>query len=88
MLYIKYSLGLKGHYPYIIALNLVAVIASVFLWQAIIVKWGKKTTLFVGLSITLPALIVLLFLNFFPYGVYLIIIVLAMGVSAAYLVPW
>ena len=87
-LYIKYSVGLGKQYPYVIAVLLVATILWTFFWQLILVKFGKKTALFLALNFTLPILIILLYVNYFPLGIYAVMILLASGITGAYLMPW
>ena len=87
-LYLQYSVGLGNQYPYVIAVLLVTIIFWTLPWQLIIVKFGKKTALFLALNITLPILIVILFLNYFPLGGYAVVVIVALGASGSYLTPW
>ena len=87
-LYFKYTVKLEKQYPYIIALLLVFAIVWMPLWQLVIVKFGKKTAFFVGMWILMLLNLSMLFADFFPYAVYPIVIVGAMGLSGAYFLPW
>lgn len=86
--YIKYSVGLEGQYPYVIAVVLVTAVIWIFFWQFFIIKFGKKTAMTVGMWITLPTLIALLFGNYFKMGAYAVAVILSFGLSCAYLIPW
>ena len=87
-LYLKYSVGLGKQYPYVIAVLLVTTILWSFFWQLILVKFGKKTALFLTLNLTLPVTIVQLYLDYFPLGGYAVVVLVAMGISGAFLIPW
>lgn len=87
-LYIKYSIGLESQYPYLIALLLVSSIIFMPMWQLVILKFGKKTTFYVGMWTLLPLLLSMLFIDRYPYLAYPLNFLGAMGVSCAYLVPW
>lgn len=87
-LYIKYSVGLEDQYPYLIAVLLVGSILFMPVWQQVILRFGKKTTFYVGMWTLLPLLIFMLFLDHFPLAAYPLNFLGAMGVSCAYLLPW
>ena len=87
-LYLKYSLGFEKQYPYVIVSVLISSILCVFIWQFVLVKLGKKTTLLIGVAITLPVLILLLFGNYAPSLAYPVAIILGAGESCTYFLPW
>ena len=87
-LYIKYTVGLESQYPYVIALLLVSTIAWMPVWQLVIIKFGKKTAFFAGIWLYMPLLIILLFVDFFPYAIYPAAAFSGLGVSSLYLLPW
>ena len=87
-LYVKYSVKLESQYPYVIALLLLFTILWMPFWQKVIVKFGKKTAFYCSMWILMLMNISMLFADFFPYIVYPLVIIGAMGVSSAYLLPW
>ena len=87
-LYIKYTVKLEKQYPYVIALLLFFAILWMPLWQFIVVKFGKKTAFFVGMWILMLLDFSMLFADFYPYSVYPLVILGAIGLSSAYLLPW
>ena len=87
-LYVKYSVKLESQYPYVIALLLFFTILWMPFWQLIIIKFGKKTAFFVGMWILMLLNVSLLFADFYPYVVYPLVLLGAMGVSCNYLLPW
>ncbi|XP_076132419.1 sodium-dependent lysophosphatidylcholine symporter 1-B-like [Alosa pseudoharengus] len=58
-LYCTHASGLGPQFQYIILVLLTTAAISVPLWQVLLVRVGKKTTLFIGLPLFIPALIVL-----------------------------
>lgn len=87
-LYVKYTVKLESQYPYVIAVLLFCTILWMPLWQFVIVKFGKKTAFFISMWILMFMDISMLFADFYPYSVYPLVIVGAMGVASAYLLPW
>ncbi len=87
-LYIKYAAGLDKQYPYVISVLLIATICWMPLWQLVIVKFGKQTAFTVGSWVLLPSMLALLYVDFYPYLVYALVIYVALGFAAAYLLPW
>uniref|UniRef100_A0AAY4EFG8 Uncharacterized protein n=1 Tax=Denticeps clupeoides TaxID=299321 RepID=A0AAY4EFG8_9TELE len=58
-LYCTYAAGLGVQFPYLILVLLVSATLSVPLWQVVLVRMGKRTTVFIGLPIFMPVLIVI-----------------------------
>jgi Na+/melibiose symporter-like transporter len=87
-LYVKYTVKLENQYPYVIALLLFCAILWMPLWQFVIIKYGKKTAFFISMWILMFMNIAMLFADFYPYSVYPLVIIGAMGVASAYLLPW
>lgn len=87
-LYVVYSLGLTHQFPYVVFTVLTTSILWIAAWQMVVVKFGKKTALFAGLIFSLPFVLSLLYLSYFPLGIYPVGIAIGFGVSCAYLVPW
>ena len=87
-LFIKYSVGLEAQYPYVIATLLTSSIIFMPLWQLCIVKFGKKTTFYIGMWTIFPLLLSQLYLDKLPMAAYPLNVIGGMGVSCAYLIPW
>lgn len=91
-LYVKYSLRLEDHYPYVIAVLLIATILWMPLWQLAMRRIGKKMSFMIGLVILMVVLLTLLFVDFagnkVEFVAYPIAVVGGAGVATAYLFPW
>uniref|UniRef100_UPI00398E3D65 sodium-dependent lysophosphatidylcholine symporter 1-like isoform X1 n=1 Tax=Pristiophorus japonicus TaxID=55135 RepID=UPI00398E3D65 len=87
-LFCTHAAGLGGHFQHIIFVILVSATIMVPFWQWVLVKFGKKLALFVGLIWYIPPLITIATVN----GNLPVIIVMAVaaGVSlaVAFLLPW
>uniref|UniRef100_A0A4W4DYP6 Major facilitator superfamily domain containing 2B n=1 Tax=Electrophorus electricus TaxID=8005 RepID=A0A4W4DYP6_ELEEL len=80
--------GLGSQLQYLILAILVAAAVSVPVWQMSLVRLGKKRTLFIGLPLIVPALIVLVSVSD-NFPVYLIMCVLVgASVATLFLLPW
>ncbi|KAI2649859.1 Sodium-dependent lysophosphatidylcholine symporter 1 [Labeo rohita] len=82
---VSYLTGMKmvvRHTPYTSAT------ISIPIWQTLLVKKGKKTTIFIGLSVYIPALIVISIVKS-NLPTFIIMSMLAgMSLAALYLLPW
>ncbi len=87
-LFIKYSIGLEDQYPYVIAVLLISSMLFMPLWQFCIVKFGKKTTFYIGMWTILPVLLLLLYVDKVPLASYPLYFMGGLGVGCAYLLPW
>ncbi|XP_066528723.1 sodium-dependent lysophosphatidylcholine symporter 1-like isoform X2 [Hoplias malabaricus] len=58
-LFCTHVAGMGAHFQHLVLILLVAATLSVPFWQAVLVRLGKKTTIFIGLSLCVPALIIL-----------------------------
>uniref|UniRef100_A0A671SJP4 Zgc:171501 n=1 Tax=Sinocyclocheilus anshuiensis TaxID=1608454 RepID=A0A671SJP4_9TELE len=80
--------GLGAQFQYLMLAILVSATISVPMWQMALVRLGKKTALFIGLPLLIPALVVLVAMpENFP--VYMVMCVLAgSSLAALFLLPW
>ncbi|XP_074868194.1 sodium-dependent lysophosphatidylcholine symporter 1-like isoform X2 [Carettochelys insculpta] len=80
--------GLAGSFQHLVLIMLVVASLSIPFWQWFLVHFGKKTALFTGMSLIIPALVVITLVrqNFL---VFVCMVILA-GCSMAvlYLLPW
>lgn len=87
-LYCKYSVTAKDEYQFIIIVLLVTTVVSLPFWQFIMLRFGKKTTYAIGLSVLLPNLIALYFLTNEIWAMYLIATLCGLAISVSFLLPW
>ncbi|XP_026781487.3 sodium-dependent lysophosphatidylcholine symporter 1-B-like [Pangasianodon hypophthalmus] len=80
--------GLGAQFQYLILAILVSATVSVPLWQMILLRLGKKSTLFIGLPIFIPVMIVLASVSE-NFPVYMIMCILVgTSVATLFLLPW
>ncbi|XP_051947191.1 sodium-dependent lysophosphatidylcholine symporter 1-like [Xyrauchen texanus] len=87
-LFCTHAADMGQYFQHLVLILLTAATLSIPLWQTLLVKLGKKTTIFIGLSSYIPALTVIsLVRSNFP--VFIIMSVLAgTSLAALYLLPW
>ncbi|XP_067095931.1 sodium-dependent lysophosphatidylcholine symporter 1 [Osmerus mordax] len=87
-LFCTHVAGVGQYFQHIILVLLASATVSVPLWQAVLLRLGKKTTLFIGLSIYGPAIGVFASVNN-NLPVFFIMAVFAGGsLAVLYLLPW
>ncbi|XP_056589183.1 sodium-dependent lysophosphatidylcholine symporter 1-like isoform X2 [Triplophysa dalaica] len=87
-LFCTHAADMGGYFQHLVIILLTAATLSTPLWQALLVKLGKKTTIFIGLSSYIPALILISLLrNSLP--LFIIMSMLAgTSLAALFLLPW
>ncbi|KAL7860063.1 hypothetical protein SRHO_G00152100 [Serrasalmus rhombeus] len=87
-LFCTHAAGMGAYFQHLVLILLVAATLSVPLWQMLLVRLGKKTTIFIGLSVYIPALIIISIVKSnFPVFV-LAAILAGTSLSSLYLLPW
>ncbi|KAA0706922.1 Sodium-dependent lysophosphatidylcholine symporter 1 [Triplophysa tibetana] len=87
-LFCTHAADMGGYFQHLVIILLTAATFSTPLWQTLLVKLGKKTTIFIGLSSYIPALILISLLrNSLP--LFIIMSMLAgTSLAALFLLPW
>ncbi|KAG1962180.1 sodium-dependent lysophosphatidylcholine symporter [Pimephales promelas] len=87
-LFCTHAANMGGHFQHLVLILLTAATMSIPVWQTLLVKIGKKTTICIGLSIYIPTLIVISLVKS-NLPVFIIMSILA-GTSMAvlFLLPW
>uniref|UniRef100_A0A4W4EPE0 Major facilitator superfamily (MFS) profile domain-containing protein n=1 Tax=Electrophorus electricus TaxID=8005 RepID=A0A4W4EPE0_ELEEL len=87
-IYCTYVAGMGAYFQHLMLISLSIATASVPLWQMLLLKLGKKTTVFIGLSGYIPCLIILYFVkDSFP--IFAVIgILCGFSLSCLFLLPW
>ncbi|XP_017343480.1 sodium-dependent lysophosphatidylcholine symporter 1 isoform X1 [Ictalurus punctatus] len=87
-LFCTHAVGLGAYFQHLVLILLMAAILFISLWQMLLVRLGKKTTIFIGLTIYIPALILL----YCQKGNFLIsaigAILAGASLASLYLLPW
>ncbi|XP_067410114.1 sodium-dependent lysophosphatidylcholine symporter 1-like isoform X2 [Emydura macquarii macquarii] len=83
-----HAAGLAGKFQHLVLIMLVVASLSIPFWQRFLVRFGKKPAVFVGLSLIIPALIVITLVrhNFLVF-VFMVIIA-GCSMAVLYLLPW
>ncbi|XP_060119633.1 sodium-dependent lysophosphatidylcholine symporter 1-like [Heteronotia binoei] len=83
-----HAAGLPGTFQHLVLIMLVVACLSIPFWQWFLVKFGKKTAVFVGLSLIIPALIVITLVthNFLVFA--FMVALAGCSLSVLYLLPW
>ncbi|XP_018593278.1 sodium-dependent lysophosphatidylcholine symporter 1 isoform X2 [Scleropages formosus] len=87
-LFNTYAAGLGPYFQHLVLILLTAATLSIPLWQTLLVRIGKKTTIFIGLTIYIPALIIIASIKS-NLTVYILMSIMAgSSLAALYLLPW
>uniref|UniRef100_A0A8C1Z6H0 Si:ch211-224l10.4 n=1 Tax=Cyprinus carpio TaxID=7962 RepID=A0A8C1Z6H0_CYPCA len=87
-LFCTHAADMGAYFQHLVLILLTSATISIPMWQTLLVKKGKKTTIFIGLSVYIPSLIVIsLVRNNLP--VFIIMSMLSgTSLAALYLLPW
>uniref|UniRef100_A0A8C1VT96 Si:ch211-224l10.4 n=1 Tax=Cyprinus carpio TaxID=7962 RepID=A0A8C1VT96_CYPCA len=87
-LFCTHAANMGAYFQHLALILLTSATVSIPMWQTLLVKKGKKTTIFIGLLVYIPSLIVIsLVRNNLP--VFIIMSMLAgSSLAALYLLPW
>ncbi|XP_073679208.1 sodium-dependent lysophosphatidylcholine symporter 1-like [Garra rufa] len=87
-LFCTHAAEMGSYFQHLVLILLTSATISIPMWQTLLVKKGKKTTIFIGLSVYIPALIVISLVKS-NLPIFIIMSMLAgMSLSALYLLPW
>ncbi|KAM4609737.1 sodium-dependent lysophosphatidylcholine symporter 1 [Polymixia lowei] len=87
-LFCTHIAGLGSYFQYLIIVVSVAATLSIPLWQTLLGKLGKKTTLFIGLSVYAPTLAVTVCIYNRLDITMILGIIIGASLGALYLLPW
>ncbi|KAK7128660.1 hypothetical protein R3I94_017030 [Phoxinus phoxinus] len=87
-LFCTHAANMGSYFQHLVLILLTSATISIPVWQTLLVRIGKKTTIFIGLSIYIPALIVISLVNS-NLPVFIIMSMLAgTSMAALFLLPW
>uniref|UniRef100_UPI003AAF7033 sodium-dependent lysophosphatidylcholine symporter 1 isoform X1 n=2 Tax=Centroberyx gerrardi TaxID=166262 RepID=UPI003AAF7033 len=87
-LFYTYATNLGPYFQYIILATMTAATLSIPLWQILLGRLGKKTTLYIGLSIFAPVVAAIVYIgNSLPIFIFISIIG-GFSLAVLYLLPW
>ncbi|KAB5546388.1 hypothetical protein PHYPO_G00071470 [Pangasianodon hypophthalmus] len=87
-LFCTHAAGMGAYFQHLVLILLMAATLSIPLWQMLLVRLGKKTTIFTGLTIYIPALIIISCVkgNFIIFS--MVAILAGASLASLYLLPW
>uniref|UniRef100_A0A672RBM9 Sodium-dependent lysophosphatidylcholine symporter 1-like n=1 Tax=Sinocyclocheilus grahami TaxID=75366 RepID=A0A672RBM9_SINGR len=87
-LFCTHAANMGAYFQHLVLILLTSATISIPMWQTLLVKKGKKTTIFIGLSVYIPALIMISLMKS-NLPIFIIMSMLAgTSLAALYLVPW
>ncbi|XP_064156794.1 sodium-dependent lysophosphatidylcholine symporter 1-B-like [Anguilla rostrata] len=87
-LFCTYTLGLRNDFQNILLLIMLSATLTIPFWQWFLTRFGKKTTVYVGISWAVPFMIVLFCMNGNLIVAYVAAIGSGASVAAAFFLPW
>ncbi|XP_043946372.1 sodium-dependent lysophosphatidylcholine symporter 1-like [Protopterus annectens] len=87
-LFCTHAAGQGDSFQHLVLILLIAASISIPFWQWFLLKFGKKTALFVGLSCFIPPLIVIAFLARYFSLFAVMVVISGCSLSVIYLLPW
>ncbi|XP_063065376.1 sodium-dependent lysophosphatidylcholine symporter 1 [Engraulis encrasicolus] len=87
-LFCTHAAGMAKYFQHLVLILLSAATLAIPVWQAILVRVGKKTTIFIGLFMYIPALVVIATVKSNLVIFILMCILSGASLAALYLLPW
>ncbi|XP_036803559.1 sodium-dependent lysophosphatidylcholine symporter 1 isoform X2 [Oncorhynchus mykiss] len=87
-LFCTHAAGLGAYFQHLVLILLTAATLSIPLWQTLLLRLGKKTTLYIGLCMYAPALVIIASIQSNLPVFIIMSIISGSSLSALYLLPW
>uniref|UniRef100_A0A8C8VQR2 Major facilitator superfamily domain containing 2A n=1 Tax=Pelusios castaneus TaxID=367368 RepID=A0A8C8VQR2_9SAUR len=87
-LFCTYTLGFRNDFQNILLAIMLSATLTIPLWQWFLLRFGKKTAVYVGISWAIPFLITVVVLESNLIITYVVAIAAGISVAAAFLLPW
>uniref|UniRef100_A0A8C5F333 MFSD2 lysolipid transporter A, lysophospholipid n=1 Tax=Gopherus evgoodei TaxID=1825980 RepID=A0A8C5F333_9SAUR len=87
-LFCTYTLRFRNEFQNILLAIMLSATLSIPLWQWFLMRFGKKTAVYVGISSAIPFLIMVVVLESNLIVTYVVAIAAGISVAAAFLLPW
>ncbi|XP_073173759.1 sodium-dependent lysophosphatidylcholine symporter 1 isoform X2 [Lepidochelys kempii] len=87
-LFCTYTLGFRNEFQNILLAIMLSATLTIPLWQWFLMRFGKKTAVYVGISSAIPFLIMVVVLESNLIVTYVVAIAAGISVAAAFLLPW
>ncbi|XP_043080697.1 sodium-dependent lysophosphatidylcholine symporter 1-like [Puntigrus tetrazona] len=87
-LFCTYTKNMGAYFQHIVLILLTVATISIPVWQTVLVTIGKKTTTFIGLSLYIPALIVISVVKSNIPAFIIMSLLAGMSLATVFLLPW
>uniref|UniRef100_A0A3Q0RX39 Major facilitator superfamily domain containing 2a-like 2 n=1 Tax=Amphilophus citrinellus TaxID=61819 RepID=A0A3Q0RX39_AMPCI len=87
-LFCSHAAGLGAHFQHLLLVLLVSASVAVPLWQIILLRIGKKSTVFIGLSLFIPAVIIVACVPSNLLVFMSMCVLMGFSVATIFLLPW
>ncbi|KAF7661089.1 hypothetical protein LDENG_00269850 [Lucifuga dentata] len=87
-IFCSHAAGLGPQFQYLLLVLLVSAAVAVPLWQAVLLRIGKKATVFIGLSLFIPAVIIVACWSSNLPVFMIMCVVMGFSVATLFLLPW
>ncbi|XP_026536461.1 sodium-dependent lysophosphatidylcholine symporter 1 isoform X1 [Notechis scutatus] len=87
-LFCTYTLGFRNEFQNILLAIMLSATLTIPLWQWFLIRFGKKTAVYIGISSATPFLISVVILESNLVMTYVVAVAAGMSVAAAFLLPW
>ncbi|XP_034269325.1 sodium-dependent lysophosphatidylcholine symporter 1 [Pantherophis guttatus] len=87
-LFCTYTLGFRNEFQNILLAIMLSATLTIPFWQWFLIRFGKKTAVYIGISSATPFLISVVILESNLIMTYVVAVAAGMSVAAAFLLPW
>ncbi|XP_076841874.1 sodium-dependent lysophosphatidylcholine symporter 1-B-like isoform X2 [Brachyhypopomus gauderio] len=87
-LFITYTLGFRNDFQNILLLIMLSATLSIPIWQLFLTRFGKKTSVYIGISWAVPFMILVVCIKSNLIVTYIVSLASGISVAAAFLLPW
>ncbi|XP_062385030.1 sodium-dependent lysophosphatidylcholine symporter 1-B [Sardina pilchardus] len=87
-LFCCYTLGFRNDFQNILLVIMLSATLTIPFWQWFLMRFGKKTAVFVGIPFVIPFLVLVVFVKSNLIVTYIVSFVAGVSVAAAFLLPW
>uniref|UniRef100_A0A8C7DSK6 MFSD2 lysolipid transporter A, lysophospholipid n=1 Tax=Naja naja TaxID=35670 RepID=A0A8C7DSK6_NAJNA len=87
-LFCTYTLGFRNEFQNVLLAIMLSATLTIPFWQWFLIRFGKKTAVYIGISSATPFLISVVILESNLVMTYVVAVAAGMSVAAAFLLPW
>ncbi|XP_053124780.1 sodium-dependent lysophosphatidylcholine symporter 1 isoform X2 [Hemicordylus capensis] len=87
-LFCTYTLGFRNEFQNILLAIMLSATLTIPFWQWFLIRFGKKTAVYIGISSATPFLLLVVILKSNLIVTYIVAVAAGISVAAAFLLPW